>query len=119
MSVAELVAELRRRQRGMRSLERRRDRLMAQLQDVNAQIAECGGAGAGVTASGKPHNASTLPDALYSVLQGAELSVTEVADAVRAAGYISGAANFRTMVNQALLKDKRFKKVSRGVYTAK
>lgn len=118
MSVAQLQAELKKRQKGNRALERRRDRLLAQIAEINAQISELSGH-ADVTPSGRVRNTQTLPDALYGVLQGRELSVTTAADAVRAAGYVSGAANFRTIVNQTLLKDKRFKKLSRGVYTAK
>jgi hypothetical protein len=119
LSVSELQMELRRRQRGVAKLERRREKLMAELADVNAEIAGLGGSSAGVTASGRARNTMTLPEALAQVLSGVEMSVTEASDAVRAAGYQSTAANFRTMVNQALLKDKRFSKVSRGRYTAK
>lgn len=119
LSVTELQAELRRRQRGAAKLERRREKLMAELAEVNAEIAQLGGVASGVTPSGRARNAMTLPDALAQVLSGVEMSVTEAADAVRASGYQSSAANFRTMVNQALLKDKRFTKVSRGRYTAK
>lgn len=117
MSVNELQAELTRRRRGVAKLERRREKLMSELADVTAQIAELGGS-LGTTAGGRGRNSMTLPDALHQVLNGVTMSVTDAADAVRAAGYQSSAANFRTMVNQALLKDKRFKKVSRGQYTA-
>ena len=117
LSVSELQAELHRRRRGLSRLERRRDRLMNELSEINAEIAELGGALAGSGGGGR-RNVMTLPDALHQVLSGTTMSVTEAADAVRAAGYQSNAANFRTMVNQALLKDKRFKKVARGQYTA-
>lgn len=116
LSVTELQMELARRRRGVARLERRRDRLTAELAEINAQIAELGGSSGG--GGGRGRNSMTLPDALYQVLQGRTMSVTEAADAVRSAGYSSSAANFRTMVNQALLKDKRFKKVARGQYTA-
>ncbi len=118
LSVADLQLELHRRQRDVSKLVRRRDKLAAELAELNAQIAGLGGAAGGLTPTGRTRNAMTLPDALHEVLQGRTMSVTEAADAVRAAGYHSTAANFRTMVNQALLKDKRFKKVSRGQYTA-
>lgn len=118
LSVADLQLELRRRQRVAGKLMRRRDRLMRDLQAVNEEIAAMGAAGEGVTPSGRARNSMTLPDALAEVLSGVTMSVTEAADAVRASGYHSTAANFRTMVNQALLRDKRFKKVSRGKYTA-
>lgn len=114
MSLTELQMELARRRRGAAKLERRREKLMAELAEINAQLAELGVSGG----AGGRRNAHTLPDALYSVLQGKTMTVTEAADAVRASGYNSAAANFRTMVNQALLKDKRFKKVARGQYTA-
>jgi septal ring factor EnvC (AmiA/AmiB activator) len=117
MTVSELQAELNRRRRGVARLERRREKLSAELAAVNAEIAELGGSLTGGTGT-RARNSMTLPDALHQVLQGVTMSVTEAADAVRAAGYSSSAANFRTMVNQALLKDKRFKKVSRGQYTA-
>lgn len=116
LSVSDLQAELNRRRRGVSRLERRREKLMAELADINAQIAEMGGTIGG--SGGGRRNNMTLPDALHQVLSGTTMSVTEAADAVRAAGYQSNAANFRTMVNQALLKDKRFKKVARGQYTA-
>jgi len=119
LSVTDLQMELRRRQRGVARLERRREKLMSELAQINTDIAGLGGSSAGVTASGRARNTMTLPDALARVLSGIEMSVTEASEAVRAAGYQSGAANFRTMVNQALLKDKRFTKVSRGRYTAK
>ncbi len=114
LSVGELQMELARRKRGAAKLERRRERLMAELAQINAQLAEYGPAASG---NGR-RNSMTLPDALHHVLQGRTMSVTEAADAVRASGYTSAAANFRTMVNQALLKDKRFKKVARGQYSA-
>lgn len=115
MSVGDLHAELRRRQRGVSKLERRRERLMADLDDLNAQIANLGGS---LSGRGGRRNAMTLPDSLYHVLQGKTMSVTDAAEAVRIAGYTSNATNFRTMVNQALLRDDRFKKISRGQYTA-
>jgi septal ring factor EnvC (AmiA/AmiB activator) len=117
LSVSELQAELQRRRRGVAKLERRREKLVNELADINAQISDLGGS-LGSTPTGRARNSMTLPDALHQVLSGTTMSVTEAADAVRAAGYQSSAANFRTMVNQALLKDKRFKKVSRGQYTA-
>lgn len=118
MSVAELQAELRRRQRGVAKLERRREKLMAELAQINNEISDLGGSTGGFTPGGRARNSMTLPDALAKVLSGVTMSVTEAAEAVKAAGYQSNAENFRTMVNQALLKDSRFKKVSRGRYTA-
>jgi|GEM_PF-1357965 len=63
----------------------------------------------------------SLADTLHVVLSGKKMSVTQAAEVALASGYTtkSSAKNFRVMVNQTLTKDARFKRVSRGVYTAK
>ncbi len=71
------------------------------------------------TARVRPQNASTLPVALAQVLRGKTMGVTEAAEAVQKAGYRTTGENFRTIVNQALLKHSDlFRKVARGQYTA-
>ncbi len=65
----------------------------------------------------RPHNEVTLEDAIAGVLQGQVMGIPEITDAVLASGYKSGAANFKTIVNQTLIKSDRFKKVARGQYT--
>lgn len=124
MSTAELQRELRRREGQVERLYAKHAKLSAQLAEVEAEIAKVGGElGHGVTSRGtvrrRPRNSSNLAEALQQVLTGTDLSVTEAAEAVQAAGYRTSSANFRTIVNQTLIKDKRFKKVSRGRYTAK
>lgn len=123
-STEDLQRELQRRQRSASRLISKREKLAAQLAELDAELASLGlDAGHGVTARGtvrrRPRNDSSLADALLEQLQGKEMSVTEVAESVVAAGYKTSSANFRTIVNQTLLKDSRFKKVSRGRYTAK
>lgn len=117
LSTQELQAEIARRQRGLAGLQRRRERLLEQIADIDAQIREMGGTLNGGTRK-RPRNEMNLVEALQGVLRGTEMSVTEAAQAVQDAGYQTGAANFRTIVNQTLLREKAFKKVSRGVYTA-
>jgi hypothetical protein len=122
-----LEAELKRRERMVRTLERRRDKLLSRADRVEAEIRELGGAAAGMRRGGgsagggrtRPRNEMNLVEALAKVLNGKTMSVTEVTEAVQRAGYQTSAANFRTIVNQALIKSERFKKVSRGQYTAK
>ena len=115
---AELTAELKRRQRELGKLERKRARAADHLAELDAEIAALGG---GFSDGGRrrPRNETNLADALVDVLKGKEMGVSEAAEAVQAAGYRTSAANFRTIVNQTLIKDKRIKKVARGVYTAK
>ncbi len=62
----------------------------------------------------------SLVDALKKVLARKTLSVGEAATAVQRIGYRTKSANFRTIVNQALISNRAaFKKVSRGQYTVK
>ncbi len=121
LSTSELERELSRRQSSARRLERKRDTLAKQLDAVDRELAALGGLG-GISIGGvrkRPHNDMNLAESLAKVLKSRTMSVTNVSEAVQKAGYRTSAANFRTIVNQTLLKDKRFKKVSRGMYTAK
>mgnify|MGYP001797748407 CR=1 FL=1 len=119
MSTAQLQAEINRRQSGVAKLVRKRDRLREQLAEVEAEIAEADPAAA--LPGGKRHrNATSLVEVMREVLSGTELNVTELAEEVQRAGYMTTSPNFRTIVNQTLIKyPKMFKRVSRGVYTAK
>ena len=125
LSVAELQAEMRRRQRGVKTLHRRRAKLLAKIAELDAQILDRSGtiaAQAGLTARvtgrKRPKNDTNLIDALKAALKGKTMGVSEVAEAVQKAGYRSSSGNFRTVVNLALLKKEHFKKVERGRYTA-
>lgn len=121
LSTEELHRELAHRQGQIRVLERRRDRLAAQLSEIEGELSSLGAMG-GVTVNGvrkRPKNDANLADSLVKTLRNKTMSVTEVADAVRKDGYRTSAENFRTIVNQTLIKDKRFNRVSRGQYTAK
>lgn len=120
LSTDELERELRQRRRKVPSLLAKREKLLAQAAEITREIESLGGnAGGGVTGRRRPRNAQTLPDALFGVLKGREMGVSEVARAVQAAGYNTTAANFTTIVNQTLTRDKRFKRISRGIYTTK
>ena len=65
-------------------------------------------------------NDSNLVEALQKVLSGKVMGVTEVARAVQEAGYKTTSPNFRTIVNQTLIKNPQaFTKQGRGLYTSK
>lgn len=122
MSVGELQRELRRRERGVQVLVRKRDKLMEKVHALDSEIAALGialGSRRSATGRRRPRNDSNLADALVGVLKTRTLSVTDVAQAVQEAGYMTTSPNFRTIVNQTLIKDKRIKRVGRGLYTAK
>jgi hypothetical protein len=145
-SMADLQAELERREADLAELIDRREELHAELNSVENDIAALGGSptrrgpgrprGTGRRGPGRPagvrkkttrrstgkrpRNKTNLVDALKGVLAGTTMSVTDVAEAVQKAGYRTSSDNFRTIVNQTLLANpKAFKKVARGQYTAK
>lgn len=120
LSINDLQAELRRREALVSRLRRQHARHLERAAKVEAQIRSLGGVSGGRGGRIRPRNDMNLVDALAKTLQGTTLSVTELAEAVQKNGYQTTSPNFRTIVNQALIKfPSRFKKVARGQYTAK
>lgn len=121
-SIEELKTEIKRRERQLMSLHKKRDKLVAQLEGVDEQIADLGGTATGASPIGggrkRYRNDSNLADALNDLLKSQTLSVTAASVQVQKAGYKTTSPNFRTIVNQTLLRDKRFKRVGRGLYTS-
>jgi hypothetical protein len=119
LSVTDLEAELRRRQRRLPKLERTRQRLMSKLLEVEQEIAALGGAGRGKGI--RPRNKQPLADVIAQVLGEAKqpMKVANIVMAVKQAGYRTTSNNFSTIVNQTLIKDKRFKSTERGFYALK
>ncbi len=126
LSIAEINSEIRRRQRGVGKLMKKRSKLLASLAEIDAAIVAAGGSvrgGGGLTKAGgtrkRPKNEMSLVESLHAVLKGKTMSVTDVSEAVQKAGYQTTSPSFRTIVNQALLANRsKFKKVSRGQYTS-
>lgn len=133
VSTSKLFAELERREGQLEELSEHREQLAAELEAVDQEIAALSGStpatprriGVGKRRPGRPrggkrpHNEMTLPEAMAKGMGSKAMGVSDIADAVLASGYKTNAANFRVMVNQTLLKDKRFKKVERGIYRVK
>lgn len=67
----------------------------------------------------KTHDPGTLADTIASVLTNRPTSLSEIVEAVQERGYISFSPNFRTQVVNTMRKDKRFKRVGRGLYVTK
>ena len=62
-------------------------------------------------------NAMSLSAMIEGILSGsAPQSVSDIAAAAKAAGYKSKSSQFRNIVNQVLIKDKRFTSTGRGMY---
>lgn len=135
--IAELQREMERRAALVGDMVRERDALLARVAALEAEIGVFGASPAVVAKSGRgpgrprkaasggrgtgrkrPKNEMSLAEALAKLLKNRTMGVTEITSAVQKAGYKTNAENFRTIVNQTLIKDARFKKVSRGQYTA-
>jgi len=129
MTTDELEKELKRRERDanrkLRSLEKKRDKLCEQIAELDVQIAEYAAElGVSVRSSNgrrgrRPRNEASLADSLGKLLKNKIMSVTDAAQAVQEAGYKTTSPNFRTIVNQTLITDTRFKRTGRGMYTTK
>lgn len=128
VSTEMLAEELRRRRRNLGPLTRlltaARERVVEleeQVASLGAEVSQAISSAAGRRGGGKrARNEATLVPSLAAVLRGKTMGVTEVAEAVKKAGYKTTSPNFRTIVNQALIKNRDvFKKVKRGQYTAK
>ena len=118
MSVFDLRRELAARQRRAKALGRHRARVLAKIAAIEAEISRLGvvpTAGAYARAS----NDESLAVALHRLLKGKTMSVGEASDRVRDAGYKSASKNFPAVVALALRHPAKFKRVSRGKYTAK
>ena len=119
ISIEELQSEIRRRERHLKTLERRREKLVEQLSMIDEEISAHGGMIVAAEGRKRPRNDQNLADALLDLLSDQTLNVTRIAEEVQKAGYRTTSPNVRTIVNQTLIKDKRFERVGRGLYTAK
>ena len=116
LTTRDIEAELRRRRKSVDALLKRRETLRTRLAEVEQRLREAGSTG---RTRVRPQNEMNLVESLKKVLTGKTMGVTQVAEAVQKAGYKTFAANFRTIVNQTLIKNRKvFKKISRGQYTA-
>lgn len=130
MSVDDLHAEIVRRERSITKLQKQHSKAMQKVEAIERSIIANGGAiggqrrlrfgGPGVNLGRKrPKNDMNLVEALTKTLKGKTMGVTDLAAAVQKNGYKTSAVNFRTIVNQTLIKHpKTFKKIARGQYSA-
>jgi len=123
LSLAQLERLMQSRRTELTRLTRERDKVQKKLDALNDRISEISGGMVGTTRGGgsRARNTVNLPEVIHQVLSkaGAAVSVGDIMGKVRAAGYRSNSANFRGIVNQALIKDKRFTTAGRGMYQLK
>ena len=128
VTVEELRKEIARRQKGLADLIAKRDCLNCQIAELESQgIVAKPAAKRGRKPGRKPGRKAgraPQPGSLINLLVDAlaakgKLTVAEATDAVLASGYKSKSKSFKLIVNQALAKNKRFKRVRKGVYALK
>ena len=125
-NIAQLERVLEEKRSELNKLLRQRTELQKKVDQLDRQIerVEGGMNGARRAAGGagsRPRNERSLLETMEGVLReaGKPMRVPEIMEAVLATGYRSGSDNFRGIVNQTLIKDKRFGQVERGVYELK
>lgn len=94
-------------------------RLAAVEKIVNSAMIRAGKGSPLAAPRRRPRNDLTLVDALIKAIKGKTLGVSEIVDAVQKEGYRTTSPNFRTIVNQTLINNPAFKRVSRGKYAVK
>lgn len=121
LSLADLQSILESRRTELNRLRKQRTKIQRELDAIDRQINKIEGAGGGRGGS-RVRNAKSLNDTLEDVLRshGKPMKVGDIVDAVKATGYRTNSANFRGIVNQTLIKDKkRFGASERGMYQLK
>jgi hypothetical protein len=118
LTIAQLERLLDTRRREASELQKERNRLMQRLETLDRRLASLAGGrgrngfggGAGGGGRGGRRNAKSLVAVMESVLTRSKgpMRVGDIVEAVQREGYRSGSANFRGIVNQTLIKEKRF-----------
>ena len=127
MSIADLRQEIEHRQKRLPKLIAQRDALNREITELQGiatpearKAAKPEAATRKIRRRRRAKNKVGLTDALAGFMKGkAKVMIGEAMEGVLAAGYKSNARDFRSVVNNTLLKDKRFKKVGRGEFTLK
>jgi hypothetical protein len=126
-TIPQLESMLQARMGQLESLQKERNALQRQLDAIDEKIKTLGGpvrgiGGGGATSGGRVRNEKSLTDTIAEVLEKAPkpISVGEIMEGVKASGYRSNSANFRGIINQTLIKErKRFANAGRGLYGLK
>lgn len=115
-------SELNRLERQRSDLQRKLDGLDRQILKLNGSLRGRRGAGGGGGGGTRARNEVSLVEAIESALRqrGTPMRVGDIVEAVQSSGYRSNSANFRGIVNQTLIKErKRFAAADRGLYQLK
>lgn len=106
LSVAELQQMLKKQQSRMNQLQKRRERLIEQIQEIDTEIAEI--SGGGETGNVRFRNSQSLEEVICDVLAKNKkgLGLAELTAAVEKTGYQSGSNNFKNVVYQNVYKSE-------------
>jgi septal ring factor EnvC (AmiA/AmiB activator) len=128
-NIAQLERILDDRRTEVSRLERQRAELARKLEGLDRQIGKLNGGLRGMRGrlrgaggGGRARNERSLVETLEAVMRsnGKPMRVGDIVEAVTATGYRSNSANFRGIINQTLIKErKRFGQADRGVYELK
>jgi hypothetical protein len=126
-NIVQLERILHDRKSELTKLERQREELRRKLDGLDRQIIRLGGGmrgmrGRGAVGMGRARNEHSLIETIEGVMRdtGKPMRVGEILEAVSATGYRSNSANFRGIINQTLIKErKRFNQADRGTYALK
>jgi hypothetical protein len=127
-NIAQLERILHDRRSDLNRLERQRSELQRKLDGVERHIVRVQGSLRGGMRGGRrgggirARNEQSLVEAIEGVMRGngKPMRVGDIVEAVQATGYRSNSDNFRGIVNQTLIKErKRFGQVERGLYQLK
>ena len=118
LTIEQLEQLLESRRGRLAKLERERGKLARRMEQLDAKIQKLGGRGGTRV---RVRNTQSLLEMIEGVLKsaGKTMRVGEITEAVQKRGYRSSSANFRGIVNQTLIKDKRFGQAGRGMYQLK
>ena len=121
LTISQLESLLSGRRSELAKLQKQRHKTARKLAQLDSRIASLGGGRNGGGTGSRVRNEKSLNDMIAAVLSrsGKAMGVGDIESAVRAGGYRSNSANFRGIVNQTLIKDKRFASAARGVYQLK
>ncbi len=106
LSVAEIQQALRKQQSRVNVLQKRRERLLEEIKNIEQEIALISGSESGTV---RFRNEQSLENVICDVLAKHKkgLTLSELTEAIQKTGYKSGSANFKNVVYQNVYKSER------------
>jgi hypothetical protein len=124
-TITQLESMLESKRDQLGALSKERHRILKQLATIDDKVRRLGGTvrgGMGGGRGSRARNGKSLVGTMEEILAkaGKPLAVGDIVEAVLATGYRSNSVNFRAIVNQSLIKErKRFTNTGRGMYQLK